>query len=122
MLNSNKEEILLWENPNPNAAFSKQNITLATSDYREYCIFCASDTKVLFLKYEKSIKGKGAMFNMVSLISASLSATLIRRQFAYVNETTLNVQDCNLFIQGKEASVDNIYLVPLKIIGYKAND
>lgn len=102
---------LLWENPNPNSAFSAQTITLLNNDY---------DYLICFYNF-----GSGSQADMNTLMSTmSLKSYNIRlsctgstnrsgfRFIEFVNETTFNCQNGNY--NNNEGSS---YLIPLKIYG-----
>lgn len=110
-INTNLGGIILWTNPNPTSSFAAQTITLSSSDYDFYEIYCSySNQTSQYLNCYKSIKGEGTIMSLHGF-STNLSA---RRKVDYNNATSLIISDAN----GDNAT-NNSYLIPRYIIGYK---
>ena len=105
---------VLWTNPNPNADFAAQNITLSSSDYDYYEVFFRTVITGNLCFSAKALKGYGTQ---LSFNSAAISARHWVRRILYTNDTTLSSQECAKLDDAYTA--DNGQCVPLLIIGYK---
>lgn len=105
---------LLWTNPNPNADFAAQNITLSSSDYDYYEVVFRTNLTGNLCFSTKALKGYGTQ---LSFNSAAISARHWVRRILYTNDTTLSSQECAKLDDAYTA--DNGQCVPLLIIGYK---
>lgn len=105
---------LLWENPSPAAAFAQQNITLNSSDYDflliQYSYYIGQAIQSVTIS-----KGQSAHLTMVYLSSNNKQNAY--RDIAYVNDTTLTINDC-LFNE-TTYTTNNSYCVPIAIYGFK---
>lgn len=102
---------ILWTNEHPENAFASQTITLSSSDYDYYEVYCTySNTTLDYLNAFKSIKGKGVLMYILGY-GTNLSA---RRKIDYTDATHL------LVYGGKSNSDDNnSYVIPVYVVGYK---
>jgi len=103
---------ILWTNSNPNSNFAEQTIILASGDYDFYEIYCVYNNTngSHYANGFKTIKGKGLIISEHGY-GTDLS---IRRKVDYTDATHLLISSA----YGGE-NIDNGYLVPLYVIGYK---
>ena len=103
---------ILWTNSSPNSDFAEQTITLSSADYDFYEIYCAynNTTASQYTNGFRTIKGKGLIISENGY-GTDLS---IRRKVDYTDATHLLISSAY-----GGANIDNGYLVPLYVIGYK---
>ena len=103
---------ILWTNSSPNSNFEEQTITLSSADYDFYEIYCTynSTTASQYANGLRTIKGKGLIISENGY-GTDLS---IRRKIDYTDATHLLISSAY-----GGANIDNGYLVPLYVIGYK---
>lgn len=103
---------ILWTNPNPTSSFTEQTITLSSGDYDFYEVYCvySNTSGSHYANGFKTIKGKGLIISENGY-GTDLS---IRRKVDYTNATHLLISSAYA-----GANIDNGYLVPLYVIGYK---
>lgn len=103
---------ILWTNSNPNSNFAEQTIILASGDYDFYEIYCiySNANASQYANGFKTIKGKGLIISEHGY-GSDLS---IRRKVDYTDATHLLISSAY-----GGANIDNGYLVPLYVIGYK---
>ena len=106
-----KTSEILWENPSPDSNFSAQNIVLSSDRY-DYL-------KVFFRQHnvgdggcdaQDILKGKGAQ--LVYATYGGGSPIVCVRKINYVDDVTLSVT-----AESSSGSVNQGYIVPIKIIG-----
>lgn len=107
----------LWENPNPSASFGEQQITLASDDYDLLLLICELSTTYAGTDSYISPKGMGGKWDLAS--RASNGVQNWTRFIAYVNDTTLNINDAYSTISGGTPTVNNDLLIPYQIYGIK---
>lgn len=103
---------ILWTNPNPTSSFAEQTITLSSGNYDFYEIYCvySNTSGSHYANGFKTIKGKGIIISENGY-GTDLS---IRRKVDYTNATHLLISSAYA-----GANIDNNYLVPIYVIGYK---
>lgn len=103
---------ILWTNSNPTSNFTEQTITLSSGDYDFYEIYCTynGSTASQYANGFKTIKGKGLIISENGY-GTGLS---VRRKVDYTNATHLLISSA---FGG--ANIDNSYLIPIYVIGYK---
>lgn len=113
---------LLWTNPNPNEQFSSQSITLSSDDYDVLEIYYydwvdAGSYKDLLC--QKTIKGHSTKLQVQ--LSHNSNSYAGNRRIRYINDTTLQVDDCYRIIDNSafNNAKANYWNVPLYVVGYK---
>lgn len=108
---------ILWTNPNPNSAFSSQDISLASSNY---------DVLEIFFKNESSsriIKGYGATISHTFGLGGA--RIVVRyRDIIRNNDTSYNISGCTEYVQqdgNTSWSYVNSEMIPLYVVGHKYN-
>lgn len=100
----------IWTNSNPNNTFASQNITLDMSNYEYikiiYTYYTTSST------YLKEVVVKVGYNSALEWIGAGGDDLLSRN--VLTTTTTLGFQDAY-----RNRAVNNTYLIPLEVIGYK---
>lgn len=119
------KSIKLWENPNPNVAFSGQDITLSSDDYDYliwFCIWYTGISQIRLVSYT-TLKGYGTYLNGAGDYTPNNSQYYTASFIREVNrnsDTSFSVSDC--FVRyGNSTSrpTQNVTLVPLAIYGGK---
>ena len=108
----NATGMILWTNSSPTSTFDTQTVTLSSGNYDFYEIYCAynNGNANMYVTGYKTIKGKG----MVMDNQGYGSGLSVRRKVDYTDATHL------LFSTAYGgANIDNGYLIPIYIIGYK---
>lgn len=114
---------LLWTNPNPNNAFSPQDITLNSDDYDileiYYYDWSGDSNSYKDLLVQRAIKGYN--FLLHSQITYNDKAYAGNRRVTYVNDTTLHFQNTHGIIDDSSFNTGLFakWNVPLYVIGYK---
>lgn len=105
---------ILWTNPNPTSIFEEQTITLSSGDYDFYEVYCTynATTASQYANGFRTIKGKGLIISENGY-GTGLS---IRRKVDYTDATHLLIASAY-----GGANIDNGYLIPIYVIGYKTN-
>ena len=123
MISSSHKPFLLWENPNRNAPFSVQSITLSTDDYDYleiyYWDWSNNNEGLKDLQCQRIPKGYNTTL-MTMLISGNAYAGV--RRIQYRSDTEYLVGTCYGFIEsGTIITPDtrNFWCVPVMIMGYK---
>ena len=98
---------LLWQNPNPTAAFAAQTVALNLSDYDEVEIVAKR------LNTDTSIMQTRATSDYIASIASVYGASTVFRS-ATITTTGVSFGGGNL-----DGSVNNNYAIPLKIYGIK---
>jgi hypothetical protein len=103
---------ILWTNPNPASSFASQTITLSSGDYDFYEVYFTYNeaSAIHYANGFKSIKGKG----LIAIDIGYFNQALLRRKVDYTDSTHLLISDG---MSG--GSVDNGYLIPIYVVGYK---
>lgn len=103
---------ILWTNSSPNSNFEGQTITLSSADYDFYEIYCTYNctTASQYANGFRTIKGKGLIISENGY-GTDLS---IRRKIDYTDATHLLISPAYGGV-----NIDNGYLVPIYVIGYK---
>lgn len=113
---------VLWNNPNPNAEFGSQNITLSSSDY-DYLevLYTAQGSNDQYIKSTGKIpKGKDIKIDDVYIQHSNTNAIRIySRLLSYTNATTFSVNSARYASSFTSSEVNNNFAIPYKIIGYK---
>lgn len=115
--------VTLWTNPNPNSKFSASQITLSSGDYDfleiYYYDWGFDPMAWKDVKCVKTLKGYNTVLE--TLISYNSNAYAATRRMGYVNNTSLQVDNCYSLIQENTFStiISNAWCIPIKIIGYK---
>ena len=124
-ISSSHEPFLLWRNPNRNAPFSVQSITLSTDDYDYlevyYFDWSSSSTEGLWdLQCQRVPKGYNTTL-ITALISGNAFAGVRRMQ--YRSDTEYLVGTCYGIIDNSAIltppTAKNFWCVPVLIMGYK---
>lgn len=104
---------ILWQNPNPTADFTEQDITLSSSDYDCYEVIYKQNTNTnRALNTGKIVKGYGTLLN------EALSSSRYRG-INYNSDTSLHISSgVNVTPYGNPVPADD-QCIPLYIIGYK---
>lgn len=119
------KSIKLWENPNPNVAFSGQDITLSSDDYDYliwFCIWYTGISQIRLVSYT-TLKAYGTYLNGAGDYTPNNSQYYTASFIREVNrnsDTSFSVSDC--FVRyGNSTSrpTQNVTLVPLAIYGGK---
>lgn len=114
---------VLWTNPSPNDKFWPQSIALSSSDYSYLEIYYYDWTfdgaSWKDVKCVKTLKGYNTVLE--TLISYNSNAYIGTRRIRYVNDTSLQVDNCYSLISENTFSTiaSNAWCVPIKIVGYK---
>ena len=113
---------LLWTNPNPNEQFSTQSITLSSDDYDVLEIYYydwVDTTSYKDLLCQKTIKGHSTKLQVQ--LSHNSNGYAGNRRIRYIDNTTLQVDDCYRIIDNSAFSnaKANYWNVPVYIVGYK---
>jgi hypothetical protein len=106
---------ILWQNPNPNAEFQSQNITLNSNDYDCYEIIYLQDVSTpRIFNTGKILKGHGTILDFQAMLPHY-------RAVNYVSDTTLQINEgVDVYYTSPASTVaSNTTCVPLYIIGYK---
>lgn len=113
---------ILWTNPNPNAHFSSQEITLSSGDYDVLEIFYYNWVDIDSYKdllCQKTIKGYSTelqfQFTHNNVVYAGY------RRIRYINDTKLQVDNGYRVIDNSSIATGeaNYWNVPVYVIGYK---
>ena len=115
--NENKQlkGIILWENPNPDEAFSEQDIILGSADYTKYDIYFKT-TNQMFC--QSVYKGFNTILSTTDGNGINAHIRARYRFVEFVNDTTLRISDAyNAVYNG--TNEQNVLLVPYKSIGFK---
>ncbi len=107
--------VVLWTNPNPNADFEGQDISMNLSAYDAIEIYC-TDTLSSFTKVLKDSSAQ-----LVALTASTISSYGCMGVFRNVDASANGVHfsNCRLIYTGVTGSDANNYLKPYKIVGYK---
>lgn len=114
---------LLWTNPNPNSKFGSQSITLSSEDYNfleiYYYDWGFDSMAWKDLKCVKILKGYHTVLE--AILSYDSRAYVGTRRIRYVNNTSLQVDNCYALINENTFSsiTSNAWCLPIKIYGYK---
>lgn len=103
---------ILWTNSSPTSTFEAQTIILSSGDYDFYEIYCTynGSTASQYANGFRTIKGKGLIISE-SGYGTNLS---VRRKVDYTDATHLLISSAY-----GGTNIDNGYLVPIYVIGYK---
>ena len=103
---------ILWTNSSPTSTFEAQTIILSSSDYDFYEVYCSynNSTASSYVNAYKTIKGKGIIMDN----QGYTSGLSVRRKIDYTNATHLLISSAY-----GGANIDNGYLIPIYVIGYK---
>lgn len=110
---------LLWENPNPTAAFTPRTITLANTDYDLLLIECFRSTSNQTHTYSEIVeKGKGILLQRPQT-TGTTNLQVWAREFTYVSDISLTIQNAYYHLQGSSVEINNALMIPYKIYGLK---
>lgn len=105
---------ILWENNGSISEFSRQDISLNTTNYNCYeVIYQLSTFDTRNCSTGKIRKGKGTQ--MIFLYNQSDASIYISREVTYVNANTLKIENC---YASNSTSIGNNRCIPLLVIGY----
>lgn len=110
--------VLLWENPNPDADFAEQTITLVSGDY-EYLVV---EESVYFNTYASrriAFVPDKSIYRDEHTIKTSAQVYGVIRTWTFDNKTSVRVGNASLKYAGGSQTTDNACLVPRRIYGYK---
>ena len=114
-----KNYVKLWENPDPTAAFTAQDITLSSDDYDFLLVICgmlSSSTQIgvsIIAPKGKDIYLEGSMPQTAS------GAKIFRRLMTRSSDTSFNISEAR-YSQGTSAwSQDDTALIPTAVYGIK---
>lgn len=114
---------ILWTNPNPTSNFGSQTITLSSGDYDVLEFYIASDANKIYMFIEKTLKGSGISPTYIVDINAGYNqyTGFVQRNIKYSTDTTYSIANCLERRQAAQLtpSVNNSYMIPLYVIGYK---
>lgn len=120
---TNSEPVTLWTNPSPNNKFGSQSIALSSSDYSYLEIYYYEwgfdSVAWKDVKCVKTLKGYNTVLE--TLIFYNSKAYVGTRRIRYVNDTSLQVDNCYSLINENTFSniTSNVWCIPIKILGYK---
>ncbi len=105
---------ILWENPNPTAnKFTAQNITLSSSDYNYYEVFCVWSSAV------NRTCSTGLAKKGTGCIACFVSSHSFYRTFNYSTDTEISVgAGTEIVITSGASSTNNEWFIPIMVIGY----
>ena len=115
-IKQNTDRIILWENPNPDIAFSTQTVSLASSDYNYYEVIWGIDTNAQHLLSSGKIPaGFGTQLFRISANSGDPLRVRTVNAGATLGELVFN----NAY-SGASATttIDNSQTIPKVIYGY----
>lgn len=103
---------ILWTNSSPTSTFEAQTIILSSGDYDFYEVYCTynATTASQYANGFRTIKGKGLIISENGY-GTGLS---VRRKIDYTDATHLLIASAY-----GGANIDNSYLIPIYVIGYK---
>lgn len=105
-------ENILWENQNPDSAFSAQDVTLANDNYRYLTIYYKEYAGRNYYLSVKFPKGVGCCLNKIDV--SSNDYYVYSRICSYTNSTKLLFADA---YQSSQSSANNGHCIPIKIVG-----
>lgn len=105
-------ENILWENQNPNSAFSAQDATLANDNYRYLTIYYKEYAERNYYLSVKFPKGVGCFLNKIDV--SSVDYYVYNRICSYTNSTKLHFDNA---YQSSQATANNMHIIPIKIVG-----
>ena len=112
---------VLWTNPSPSSTFAGQNITLSSDDYNHFEIIYSVSNYTDY-DYRKSSgiipfeTGKKVQIDGIDLVDRGFVG--LRRIITETSKTSFTISS-NILMKSSSFSDNNIYIIPLKIIGYK---
>ena len=122
---TNKTLKKLWENPNPNMAFSAQDITLSSDDYDYltwFCIWYTGISQIRLLSYT-ILKNYGLYMNGAGDYTPGNNQYYVASFIREVNrnsDTSFNVGNCFVrYGNSTNRPTQNVTLVPVAIYGGK---
>ena len=123
---ADRDPVILWRNPNRNAAFAAQTITLSSEDYDYleiyYWDWAESDSVGYWdLRSQKVIKYYNAL--LFAPIMYNGQAYMGVRKMVRVSPLQYSVEACYALITANQigVNVNNAWCIPILIYGYKAN-
>lgn len=110
---------ILWTNPNPTSAFASQTITLSSDDYDYYEViyYANATTHERSFSTGKALKGTGTRLNFS--YAGNSGVNVFSRTIDYQSDNTFLVDVGYMGVGSSARTENNIYCVPLYIIGYK---
>lgn len=115
--------VVLWTNPNPDSAFSSQQISLSSGDWSYLEIYYYDWTADVHawkdVMCQKVIKGYST--KLIMILSYNNKSYIGNRRVRYVDSTTLQVDlcYCNVDLSAFNDRSETTWCVPMKIVGYK---
>lgn len=110
--------VKLWENPNPTAAFTAQNITLASDNY-DFLLWIYGTTSTNPKGSVIAPKGTGSVLLSSGLTNSTHGVTNVQRTAVYVSDTEYSVSAGTLGRPSGTYSEDNTVCKPTIIYGFK---
>jgi hypothetical protein len=111
----------LWENPNPNSAFTPQQITLSSNDYDLLLVLFNSHLDMTIYARSSTIITKGAHSYLSQSFCNTSSIKCTSRFIEFYNQTTYNVDNGYTIDSGGTISQENKCCVPIAIYGIKSS-
>lgn len=110
---------LAWENPDPTSAFEAKSITLNTpTDYDRYAVEWIYYSGRSGDTVDMS-KGKSARIETEQIITNGTRKGT--REINYTDATHLAISDCTFIETGSTATIQNAWIIPLKVYTYKTD-
>ena len=128
------KETVLWTNPNPSVAtgFPTGDVTLSKnlSDYKYvkvtygYAYNQHTGDNVFSAMYDvelfkKTVAPATYGFSGCLNVTHRSNGNFYDRRFMYATDTTLNFGSCFMYKNNTAATISNIFVIPLEIIGLK---
>jgi hypothetical protein len=110
--------VKLWENTNPTAAFTAQNITLASDDY-DFLLWIYGTASTNPKGSVIAPKGTGSVLLSSGLTNSTHGVTNVQRTAVYVSDTEYSVSAGTLGRPSGTYSEDNTVCKPIAIYGFK---
>lgn len=110
--------IVLWENPNPTANFVAQTITLPSDDYDIIEVYYKMQPTANFMLSTRALKGYSIYLNFAGGETGSGPINAARALRCDSPTTYYAAAAQRSF--GDANTINNGYVIPIKIIGYKS--
>lgn len=107
---------ILWQNPDPSAAFAEQDITLSSTDFTRYEIFFKTGNGMFC---QSAYKGFNTILFQGDGNAANEHIRFRYRNVSYVDDTTLHIGIAYNANYDKTTNSNQSLIVPYKVIGYK---
>lgn len=113
---------ILWTNPNITTPFENQTITLSSSDYDVLEVFYIDYTQDNRVMSQRFIKGRNSVLSALFTIGNTIY--MGDRVISYTTDTSLLIGNCRKIIDNNvivTPTIENKWVVPQYVIGYKTN-